>query len=250
MTSLFSTLYNRYKSTLSANELALLIELSKQTEKIPDSTISQMAELLFISKSSLYRLIRKLGFDGYTTFKYRVTDSLREDKVSHLAPADFFDVTMDQLKKTYVLNQNELEHAARLFLNADTRYVYGTGWKQKQVVDNFSTDLLIYGERSLTLRNKFDLASCVSHMTQNDILVFTSLSGNLKGYENTIDELHIRDIPVISVTRAVPNLLSKEATTSLFFESNPSMDNTEHWPALPMDFIFELFIHTILQVRS
>ena len=133
MTQLFSSLYNRYKSSLSSNELSLLIGLAKHTDEIPDSTITQMSGKLFVSKSTLYRLIRKLGFNSYLTFKYRVSDSLSSEPIAHLQPSNLLDLTISQLNKTYALNQNAIGKAAALFLNAEARYVYGTGWKQKQV---------------------------------------------------------------------------------------------------------------------
>ncbi|WP_225418472.1 MurR/RpiR family transcriptional regulator [Lacticaseibacillus daqingensis] len=244
------SLFNRYKSILSTSELALLTELSRHANEIPGSTISTMATQLFISKSTLYRLIRKLGFDGYSTFKYRVSDSLVEETPKYPAPSNLLDMTINQINKTYALNQAQLTSAARLFLGADARYVYGTGWKQKQVVDNFSTDLLIYGEQSLTLRNKTDLANAVTHMTSNDLLLFTSMSGTLSGYEDTADEIHLRGIPIISVTSDAPTSLSKEASISLFFASEPSRAGRLHWQITSMSFAFDLLIQAILIERN
>lgn len=246
MPPLFISLYSKYKDKLSNNELALLTELSRHSNDISKKTIAEMADQLFVSSSTLYRLIRKLDFDSYSSFKYKVKESDKNIEIKDLLPKDRLNLTVRELEQTYSINQENINKAAKMFLQAKNRFVYGTGWKQKQIVKNFSTDLLLFGQTSIGLRDKVDLAKTVRSMGSEDIIIFNSLSGSINNYESTIDEIKLRGIPLISVTNDNHNPLSMVSDLSLFFVDREVSIPNINWSALPMIFLFELFIQAIV----
>lgn len=132
---------------------------------------------------------------------------------------------------------------------AERHYVYGTGWRQKQAVDNFSTDLLVYGESSITLRNKYDLGNAVKQMNEHSVLLFTSLSGNTDEYAATLQQAKLQKVSIISVTRDVSNPLSEISDVAIYFADDTNLQDNRHWPAITMSFSLEMLINEILNFQ-
>lgn len=249
MLRLFSSRIQQAKVTLTHNETELLRSLSAQAGVIPRATITELAQSVFSSPSTIHRLIRKLGFKGYTDFKVRVEDSLESELPLVLAQPNLLKITISSIEHTFRLNQGVIRDAARLFLAAERHYVYGTGWRQKQAVDNFSTDLLVYGESSITLRNKYDLGNAVKQMNEHSVLLFTSLSGNTDEYAATLQQAKLQKVSIISVTRDVSNPLSEISDIAIYFADDTNLQDNRHWPAITMSFSLEMLINEILNFQ-
>lgn len=67
----------KYLSTVHADKLTstdhtILKNMNDQVHLIPNSTISELSQKIYTSSTSLHRLVKKLGFDGYTEFRYTI----------------------------------------------------------------------------------------------------------------------------------------------------------------------------------
>ena len=105
MLRLFSSRIQQAKVTLTHNETELLRSLSAQAGVIPRATITELAQSVFSSPSTIHRLIRKLGFKGYTDFKVRVEDSLESELPLVLAQPNLLKITISSIEHTFRLNQ-------------------------------------------------------------------------------------------------------------------------------------------------
>src|SRR5699024_8761980 len=146
---------------------------------------------------------------------------------------------------TYKLNENKFDTVVREILSKDDIYCFGTGWKQKQIVDNFANDLLYYGHSVKTLRNTDDLKIASRQFNKNSLVIIVSLSGNLKDYKNTMEHIKNNNTSIVGVSIFSDNLLSKLVTYSLqYVDSSLIMDN-HHWSAMPLSFIFDQLSHSV-----
>jgi len=168
--------------SLTSNEWEIIKQLNKQYEKIPSLTINELAKSCFTSPASIYRVIRKLGFKGYSDLKYRIQDDLEDRNNPAFSSEDYFRKTVQDLEMTKRINEKAIQDAARLILQKKTRYCYGTGWKQNQHATNFSTDLLYYGESFISLRTDDDLMLASSKMDGDSLLLVVSYGGNGRDY--------------------------------------------------------------------
>ena len=103
MLRLFSSRIQQAKVTLTHNETELLRSLSAQAGVIPRATITELAQSVFSSPSTIHRLIRKLGFKGYTDFKVRVEDSLESELPLVLAQPNLLKITISSIEHTFRL---------------------------------------------------------------------------------------------------------------------------------------------------
>lgn len=246
MLNIFVSVLNRYDGILSENDKNMIRKLNEYAAEIPKLTISELAERLYISSSSLYRLLRKIGFGGYPEFKYRISTVLQESEIKKVDTDRYLNQCINEIMYTHRINQSSIQKAASLILQSKRRFVFGTGWKQKQAADNFSSDMMTYGESFITLRTKEDLYSAVQYMTKEDVLIFTSLSGNTDPYKDSLRFCDLKNIPLISLTREGINELSECSTIALYYVDQQLEDSEAHWAALTLNYLFNLLIQVII----
>lgn len=237
---------NRYSDSLSANDKEILKNLNDNIDKIPVSTINQLASMVYTSTSGLYRLIKKLGFAGYSDFKYRVYDSLKLHEILIIDNNNYLEDTLNEIEYTHKINEVSIRKAAALILNAKKRFVYGTGYKQQQFMENFSADMLLYNIPFINLRNKEDLKNAVRYMDTDSLLIVTSLNGNANDYEESLDQLILQRIPIISISLDKTNKLSSKSSVALYYSDNSIVDDTVHWKAQTLNYLINLLIQATL----
>src|SRR5699024_10885955 len=110
---------------------------------------------------------------------------------------------LNNIQLTKQLNEREISVVADIILNKNIKYCFGTGWKQKQIVDNFSTDLLYYGESFTTLRTVDDLRMASENMDEHSLLLIVSLSGNAKSYSDVLIKCGLRIVTIIYTIKTI-----------------------------------------------
>lgn len=237
-----------HEEELTDTDLDILDHLEKQLPLIPNLTISELSQKFYTSSTSLHRLVKKLGFDGYTEFKYIVEDYLQNEEkedTSFSNTNDYLLNTLDDMKITYKLNEGSFEEVIKDLFSHNDIYCFGTGWKQKQIVDNFANDLLYYGHSVKTLRNTDDLEIASRHFDENSLVVIVSLSGDLKNYKQTVEYMYEQDITIVGVSIYSDNPLSRLATHSLqFVDSSLDIEN-HHWSSITLNLIFDQLSHAV-----
>ena len=76
-----------YELVKSLNDLEILVYnyAVSNSEKVIGMTIRQLAEELHISSTSILRFCTKIGCDGYSEFKYKLKEYLKESEVQEIA---------------------------------------------------------------------------------------------------------------------------------------------------------------------
>lgn len=241
----------RYLGTVNSEQLTtsdyeIIKKLEENILNIPDSTISELSKKVYTSSTSLHRLVKKLGFDGYTEFKYVVENHLEEShrtQLNGITDNVYFQKTLEDIKITYQLNEEKFKLIIDDMISHRDLYCFGTGWKQKQIVDNFANDLLYYGHSLKTLRNKDDLKIASKHFNKNSMIFIVSLSGNMDGYYETMKYIKEKGITSVGVSIYSNNPLANHVKHSLQFVDSSLDNDTHHWSSIPLSFIFDQLSH-------
>lgn len=235
-------------SKLSDTEKIILDNMENEINNIPNLTIIKLANKTFTSTTSLHRLITKLGFDGYSAFKYTIEDYLNDNRSKNFINIEentYLKNSLSDLKITYKLNKSKFNHVVQDIVSHKDLYCFGTGWKQKQAVDNFANDLLYYGHSLKTLRNIDDLRIASRTLNKDSLVFIVSLSGNLSGYKEIIDLIVENNVTLIAVTQYSENPLATLATHSLQFVDTSLNIHNHHWSSVPLNFILDQLMHEI-----
>ena len=241
---------SHFSHELSKTDIEVVKCINTHYADIPKMKIKDLAAACYTSVSTLHRVIKKLGFEGFSDFKYRLKDDKEDAIPKEMNDEEYIQKVMSNLKLTKRLNEKEISHVAQVILDKQKRYCFGTGWKQQQSIDNFSTDLLYYGESFTFLRTIDDLRSVSNSMDKDTLLLVVSLSGNAQDYLTEIERCSLKNCTIISVTIDSNNTLSTLADYSLYYKDD-TLDNTKkHWNSLTLNFLLDYLLENIVSQKA
>lgn len=206
-------LIHQHHSDLSTLDREILSYILKNEDTISKLNIIDLAERVHVSKSSILRLTKKLGFSGYSEFKYFMRNQQKEEQVKR-HDKSIFDKQMDDILATLnYMNKVDLRVINKLFDDSKTIYCYATGFSQKKAIEEFSKMMLSMEKRVIVLPNKTEFDMVMPMITKEDCVIIASLSGETEN----ISTFSIRKIPVLSLTAPGDNYFARHTTYHLTY---------------------------------
>ncbi|SFB99833.1 transcriptional regulator, RpiR family [Alkalibacterium subtropicum] len=238
-------LINKHAGKLSENDYYMLNYVQKHTDKVKNMTILELSKECNMSKSSVLRLTKKLGFSGYSEFKYYLKEQTSRKTVSE----DIFDLSMTDVQTTLNLFKkiNKVP-IYELIKNAETIYAYGTGWGQQNALQELKRYLLSMNKYLYIIPAKKELQVTISHMKPTDLVIFTSLSGEIDEIMTDLKTIHYNQVPTVSITNFKNNHLAKLTTHQLYFQSTDFgyAFNVEHKSFIGLQLIIDHLVRGYL----
>ncbi|WP_208559532.1 MurR/RpiR family transcriptional regulator [Marinilactibacillus kalidii] len=213
-------LINQYYSSLNENDLHIANYMMQHKESIKKITIAELAKETLTSKSSILRLTKKLGFSGFSEFKYALRGTSQDQIPSNLS---FLGMQEEDLRGTAKLfAQQQTRPIIEHFHKARMVYCYGTGWGQRDVLKNFNRSLTNSKKFPVILESLNEFRMVVNRTVQpEDLVIIVSLSGDISQAEEVTRLLSAKKIPLLSITNLSNNTLASMATYNLYFQSTP-----------------------------
>lgn len=211
---------NAHQHKFSETEREILAFMLENEEFVAESTISSLAHKTYTSTSSIIRLTKKLDFSGFAELKYFIKSSLAQ--AEPINPDFIASGTKDIARTLEALQRADLDPILKLLDQARTVYCYGTGYAQRNALQEFAKSMLACGKFMHVIPARNEFKGAVSAMTQQDAVVLVSLSGNTESIKDTIQLLSVRKIPTLAITVQSVNLMSTTANYSLHYEATPT----------------------------
>lgn len=210
-----------YKSLLNQNDLDTLLLIDHHLGECADLTIVELGQKVHMSKSYLLKLSQKLGFSGYSEFRYYLKQ-LQSRKVIVPITMSAQELLISDLQVTNdLLAQLNFEPMVAAIRQAKHIFCYGTGVSQQSIVRQLSKNLMSVGKIVITLPTHTEFMTNISLMSQDDLLIIASLSGET---EEIIDELRLlkmRQVNLLAITQFKSNTIASIANYNLFFQTTP-----------------------------
>lgn len=209
-------LITKHQKLFGELDKEIIAYMLNNPEQIKKLSITELADITFTSKSTVLRLVKKLGFSGYSEFKYHLKMSALPDKEKgsdNLVALQAIDIS----RTLELLEQVEWIEVLEILYNAQVVYAYGTGFSQRRALDEFSKSLLQLGKKAIVIPNKTELDMTMPMITASDILIIASLSGETERIRDNVLTLSLRKIPTLSITRAGENFLSQHTDFALHY---------------------------------
>ncbi|MBL3716100.1 SIS domain-containing protein [Lactococcus garvieae] len=188
-----------YLNDLSDNEKQTYHALIEHQRDIPNLSLTQMAERIYTSKSSLLRFIQKLGFKGVSDFKYSLDWSLPHVEVGQ-ADFDLGETVQgidSMLTKALLVGFNEL------IKSSSPIYLCASSESQYILMELFSYLLLKKGYPSSRLRisSASELTMTVfKRLSSQSLVIFFSAHAKSSAVRNALYSLKKREISTILIT--------------------------------------------------
>lgn len=191
---------------LSHTEQFLLDYIEKNIDKIPEMSIVKLSEDSNVSTATVVRTMKKIGYDGFTSFKHHLKD--KEVNNPKFAIIDQVDKEIKQailkneqeVSRTIdMLNSGNIEDAIQKIKAADRVLIFARGFSEL-----IAKEMMV----KLQLLNKYcemhDDPNIIRHMSQHltatDLVIFISLNSETSELVEAAENCRHDDITSITIT--------------------------------------------------
>lgn len=215
-------LVNKHYEALNENDLHVISFVTQNLAFCRDKTVSEVARYATVSPSTVIRMVKKLGFEGYSEFRYFLkeeSDTIENTKVIN---SDYFETStvLEDVKATIRLFEQDksAEKVYELMLKSKRIFAYGTGYAQTLMVREFARCLLNSNFYVIVVPSKSELELIAQNITAEDLLFVIGLSGNIERIETALQSIALKGTPMVSVTVFSRNTLSYLADYNFYYQ--------------------------------
>lgn len=231
------------KEKLSATEGKIADHFLELDNEVVNKTLTSLAEEIGVSEASIYKFVKKLGFDGFQDFKIQVASNLRADHskqkavtvLSELKTSDKpseiaqkiinYNIEMLNDFRSYV-NENELEKALDLMYSCSTFHFFGSGGASVLAFDAYHKFLRSKFQCSYVFDYHFQLSQATK-LGKNDLAMVFSHSGNTHETMEITRILKENGVKIITFTGNPASELVKLSDLTFFIYTEEAAFHSE-----------------------
>ncbi|RSL33103.1 MurR/RpiR family transcriptional regulator [Salibacterium salarium] len=237
-------------TTLSNSERYLLEYVYQNIEYISRMSIVTLSENANVSTATIVRLMKKIGYDGYTSFKY----SLKE-KLPLTDETNAMDTIQEKIKQAVEKNKDEvaktiqmqnignIEDAVQKIHRANKIYIFARGFSE-MIGQEMMVKLQLSG-KNCEMHNDPNIIKIKSREIKRDELaMFISLSGETKELIEACKNLNLKKISTISLLTKIDSTLGElsEMTFVGYKGEHSYFPNYEVRSRLPLNVISRILL--------
>lgn len=181
-------------------------------------SISELSKKCNVSTATILRTTKKLGFSGYSEFKYFLKNSADTNQNQSVDIIEIINQDISQTIKFFQQNKQIIEIYKQIE-TAENIYAYGTGQGQRLMLQEFARCFLNVNKNIVLIPTSTELKIVKKFMSDKDLLFIASWSGKIQKYQDTLINLDILKIPMVSITNLNNNELSNISKYNLYYQS-------------------------------
>lgn len=241
---MLTEIINDNYENLSATEIIVLQYIINNLIEVSNMHIDTLAKHCSVSRTSIYRLTRKLNFSGYSEFK----NYIRWTNSGDGAPKETnqFRHIKEDADRTF--NNSETSISVKNVINtihdSDNVFVFGTGQAQYYCAQEFQRVFSQIGKFTYVIKALDELELVAKSFSENTVLVVISLSGDTKNLLTVLNQCKINKTTIVSLTNFSDNSLAHASQHNLYANTRPMNigSNISHYSFAPfymvIDYIF------------
>ncbi|WP_208587739.1 MurR/RpiR family transcriptional regulator [Gracilibacillus suaedae] len=211
---LFDIPATTYK-TLSDTEKYLLEYIHNHLDEISSMSIVKLSEHANVSTATIVRLMKKIGYDGYTSFKYSLKEKVKlSDENNEMENID------QKIKQAIQKNEHEviktiqlqsigqIEDAVQKINDAEKIFVFGRGFSE-MIAKEMTIKLQLMGKNCEEHNDPNIIRIKSKNIQPNEIAIFVSLNGETEELVEACKNLNIRQITTITLTTRMESSLGQ-----------------------------------------
>ncbi|WJE32189.1 MurR/RpiR family transcriptional regulator [Bacillus altitudinis] len=207
--------------TLSETERYLLHYIHQHLEDISTLSIVTLSERANVSTATIVRLMKKIGYNGYTSFKYRLKQEKKmTDDSDQLKNIDE-DIKLairkneEEVLKTIQLQSiGQIEDAVQKIHDADKIYIFGRGFSE-MIAKEMTIKLQLIGKTCEVHDDPNIIRLKSRDIDKNELAIFVSLNGETSELVEACQNLSMKQVTTITVTTRIDSTLSKISDMTL-----------------------------------
>lgn len=197
---------------LSQNELYIWNYILHHKLECENISIHGLAQHCNVSHTTIMRFVRKLGFHGYSEFKYYLRWSDKEEAFG----ADEIDTCYrEYINNLDMIRDRDCSDMFELMDQARRVFVFGTGDLQKNIAREMKRTFSLVNKLMHVIEGYDEIRMASKYATADDLFILISLSGENKLMKNVISWLQEKNIKIVSFTKNKPNTLARASDVNI-----------------------------------
>lgn len=229
--------YLCYKHQLTDLEQSILKYLYDNIDDLKKIGIRKVAKDNFTSTTSIYKLSKKLGFDGYADLIYNISYSYQSDEKEPYESIH---------ENAYKQINNNLDDFTELLNKSKDKLIMLLGVGLSQIIANYMNErLAMRGFKTLATTHMQFLSE---ENKNNVLLMVVSHSGETISIKEVVESAKASDIDIISFVGNPNSTIAKLSTLSITlqgFDRLPNSKNTTNTFFPELLLVFESFLSNI-----
>ena len=213
-------------NSLSGSEKLAASYILERPDDVIHYSITEFAKHCGASEATIYRLCKKLGFNGYQHFKIILARELsfpKEEIVSTSDKKDFhefiesiFIENSNLIKDTHeLLDFDSLNSAVKILLNSSRMLFFGVG-RSGALAQDASLRFALLGFHSAHYVDPHAQVMVAASLTSNDVVVGISHSGMIRDIVKSLQVAHDSGAKTVAITSGIDSPITKVADVSLY----------------------------------
>ncbi|CAI3713029.1 transcriptional activator of the Mal operon [Clostridium neonatale] len=247
-------LINSNYSKLNENDIYILKYILQNKTECSNLGINELAKRCNVSRTTILRCIKKLEFEGYSEFKVYL--KWKENDVDNKNDNIVEKLTTDINQTVNYFKNRDFTEICKLIYNADKIFVYGTGAPQRVVAQALKQTFFAVNKYLYVIEGEGEFEGLIDKITKKDLVIIISLSGNTNSLENSTNQLSLKGVEYISITKLINNKLSTKtpynlyATTSEFILDNKNSYETFAIFYILIEVLFRHYINYEIEMKN
>jgi glycerol-3-phosphate dehydrogenase (NAD(P)+) len=201
--------------SLSDNELNILKYVYTHAEDIVHISIHEMAKQVSYSTATILRFCKKLGYSGFSEFKYALAAAIRRSpappapaKPANLDTQMILEQICSHIESTsHLILDKQLEQVFHIFDDNCRIYLYSPGGITATLIDYFEKMLFSIGRQNVY---KIESVRMGEHILRNfpeaSAWILISTTGSFPHTARLARLARMNNVPVISITKGMLDL--------------------------------------------
>lgn len=217
--------YNHYQKLMRDSDHIIWQYMMGHREACAAMTIGELAKACAVSKTTVLRFAKKLGFLGYAELKVTLR---QETKRSETKTSNINAVIRgynDAITRTHRQNYDDLFKAMD---EADHLFIYGTGMVQSTVARELTRIFLYAKVLFFEIKGRAETSHVLEGITPRDMVFLVSYSGDSPEALSFAKKLVVRGVPIVSFTTLHENTLAKLSDYNLYIKDPHLVEDTQN----------------------
>lgn len=212
----------KFCDDLTPIEMKVINYILNNKEIVKEQTIQELADTVFVSKSTIHRLCKTIGIDGFNKLKIQlVQDIMIKQENSKVVDVNYpFKYNDSQKNIAYKLMNlyettikdtfNYIDHViltkvTHLLFNAKVIDIY-THAHNLNAAENFQDKMLTIGRIVNCPKSLYEQRMRVLAADKKHVAIIISYSGKATFIPSIIKKLYLKQIPIIFISKANGNM--------------------------------------------
>lgn len=230
---------------LNNSERAVFDYVTASGLEIIDMSIQDLADKTFVSKTTVVRMCKKLGFEGFTEFRYFYRDEYKNSKKK---------INLSEIQS---LRQRDYENSLKMadqatveklvtMMKGKNLHFFGKGLSQLPCT-YASIQFSLLGIKAISYDNTHLIRQIGKTLTREDLIFIVSASGELPQSISIANIVKNTPAVIVSVTNLGSNSLSRLADLALYvMSSDDERVDFDNKSRIPMFVLFQNILDTYI----